>query len=183
MRLQMDLKKEILKEHSKAQAHKLTNYVGNSDARMKALIAVYLEGPYIVTQRAAWPLSLCAENHPELIVPHLKKLLDFLSKLGIHDSVKRNTIRLLQFIDIPKRNSGQIAELCFEYLQSKQEPIAVRVFSMTVLSKIMRDEPDLRNELKMIIEDQMPYSSPAFISRGRKVLKEINALSKTSVKI
>jgi hypothetical protein len=178
----MDFKKELLKEHSKAQAQKLTDYVGTNQARMKALIEVYLEGSYIISQRAAWPLSLCAEKHPDLIIPHLKKLLDFLSKQELHNSVKRNTIRLLQFIDIPKRNHGQVAKLCFDYLQSKQEPIAVRVFSMAVLSKIMKDEPDLRNELKMIIEDQMPYSSAAFISRGRKILKQINALEKSKIK-
>ncbi len=179
----MDLKKEILKEHSKAQAHKLTDYVGNSRTRFKALVEVYLGGPYRVTQRAAWPLSICAERSPNLILPHLKKLLDFLSKPDIHDSVKRNTIRLLQFIDIPKRNYGQVTELCFKYLQSKNEPIAVKVFSMTVLSKIIKDEPDLRNELKMIIEDQMPYASAGFVSRGKKILRDIAALEKSKLKV
>lgn len=178
----MNLQKEILKEHSKAQANKLADYVGNNASRFKFLIDIYLVGPYRVTQRAAWPLSICAERHPDLILPHLKKLLDFLSKPGIHDSVKRNTIRLLQFIEIPKRNYGQVVELCFGYLQSKKEPIAVKVFSMTVLSKIIKDEPDLRNELKMIIEDQMPYGSAGFVSRGQKVLKEIAALKKSKHK-
>ncbi len=177
----MDLKKEVLKEHSKAQAHKLADYVGDSASRFKALVEVYLAGPYRITQRAAWPLSICAEKYPDLILPHLKKLLDFLSKPGIHDSVKRNTIRLLQFIAIPKRNYGQVTAICFEYLQSKNEPIAVKVFSMTVLSKIMKDEPDLRNELKLIIEDQMPYGSAGFISRGKKVLKQIDQLSKITI--
>ena len=81
----MDLQKEILKEHSKAQAHKLAGYVGNNPSRFKFLVEVYLAGPYRVTQRAAWPLSICAERHPDLIIPHLKKLLNFLSKPCIHD--------------------------------------------------------------------------------------------------
>ena len=33
--------------------------------------------------------------------------------------------------------------------------------------------PELKNELIPIIEDQLPYGSPAFISRGRKALKEL----------
>jgi hypothetical protein len=177
----MDFRKEILKEHSKEQAHKLADYVGSNPSRFKSFVEVYLAGPYRVTQRAAWSLSIIAEQHPKLLAPHLKKLLDFLSKSGIHDSVKRNTMRLLQFIDIPKRNYGQVAELGFAYLQSKKEPIAVKVFAMTVLARIVKDEPDLRIELKMIIEDQLPYSSAAFISRAKKVLKEIDKLSKTLV--
>ncbi len=178
----MDLIKEILDEHSKAQAHKLADYVGNNPTRFKSLLDVFLGGSYRVTQRAGWPISICVERDPNLILPHLKKLLDFLAKPNNHHSVKRNSIRLLQFINIPKRNYGQVADLCFGYLQSKKEPIAVRAFSMTVLFNIVKDEPELRNELKIIIEDQMPFSSAGFISRGKKVLKDIASVEKSKQK-
>ena len=137
----MDLAKEILKEHSKAQTNKLVDYVGNNPSHFKVLVDAYLKGPYRVTQRAAWPLSICAEKHPKLISPHLKKLLDFLSTPGIHNSVKRNTMRLLQFINIPTRYYGQVTGLCFEYLQDKKEQIAVKVFAMVVLTKIIMTNP------------------------------------------
>jgi hypothetical protein len=178
----MDLTKEILKEHSRVQANKVADYVGDNPFRFKALIDLYLAGPYRVTQRAAWPISICVEHHPELVDPHLKKLLDFLSKPGIHDSVKRNTLRLLQFIIIPKRLHGRVVDLCFRYLIDKKEPLAVKVFSMSLLFDLIKHEPGLRNELKVIIEDQMPYSTPGFVSRGSKVLKAINALDKSKFK-
>jgi len=137
-------------------------------------LEIYFEGPYRVTQRAAYPLGICVERYPELIKPHLKKLLDFLKKPGIHDAVKRNTMRMLQFTDIPKRNYSKVMEICFGYLQNKTEPVAVKVFAMTVLSNITKGEPDLQKELRIIIEDQLPYSTPAFSSRAAKVLKHIN---------
>src|SRR5687768_16824430 len=118
----MDLKKEILKEHTKKQTTKIVDYVGDNHVRFKELIQVFLAGPYRVTQRAAWPLSYCVENHPALIQPYLRTLLDHLKKPGLHDAVKRNTIRLLQFINIPKRLHGKTADICFAYLQNKKEP-------------------------------------------------------------
>jgi hypothetical protein len=169
----MDLRTEILKEHSKAQAHKIADYVGSNTKRFEALIEVYLAGPYRVTQRAAWPLSLCVERHPNLIEPHLKKVLDYLKKQGIHDAVKRNTMRLLQFTTVPKRNHDQVVNLCFDYLQRKLEPVAVKAFSMTVLSKIIQDKPELQKELKIILEDQLPFASPAFRVRAMKILRGI----------
>ena len=169
----MDLTKALLKEHSKAQMIKIVDYVGQNDARFKVLVEVYLAGPYRVTQRAAWPLSYCVERYPGLVKPHLKRLLDFLDKPGIHDAVKRNTLRLLQYIELPKRLHGRVADLCFQYLQSKREPIAVKAFSLTVLQHIVEVEPELGAELKIIIEDQLPYASPAFRSRALKVLKTI----------
>jgi hypothetical protein len=170
----MDLRTEILKEHSKAQAHKIADYVGSNAKRFEALIEVYLAGPYRVTQRAAWPLSLCVESHPSLIGPHLKKVLDYLKKPGIHNAVKRNTMRLLQFITVPKRNHDQVVNLCFDYLQRKQEPVAVKAFAMTVLGKIIEDKPELQRELKIILEDQLPFASPAFRVRAVKILREFS---------
>lgn len=169
----MDLTKTLLKEHSKAQMTKIVDYVGKNDTRFKVLVEVYLAGPYRVTQRSAWPLSYCVERHPGLVKPHLKRLLDFLDKPGIHNAVKRNTLRLLQYVDLPKRLHGRVADLCFQYLQSKGEPVAVKAFSLTVLQRIVEVEPELGAELKIIIEDQLPYASPAFRSRAMKVLKVI----------
>ncbi len=137
------------------------------------LVGIYLKGPYRITQRAAWPLSYCVVAHPELIDGHLSSMLKFVKKPGNHDSVKRNTVRLLQFIEIPKRFHGQVVDLCFGYLTNPNEPIAVKAFSMTVLCKLVKGIPDLKEELKIIIEDQMPYGSAGFVSRGKKVLKEL----------
>jgi hypothetical protein len=169
----MDLRKEILKEHSKGQVDRIIKYVGNYPDRFKALLDVYLAGPYRVTQRASWPISYCVQNYPELLKPHFKTVLGFLKKPNIHDAVKRNTIRLLQYVDIPKRFYGPVADLCFTALQNKNEPIAIKAFSITVLSKLVDNEPDLKNELKLILEAQLPYASPALRVRAVKFLKTL----------
>jgi hypothetical protein len=166
----------VLKGHSRAIKDQIVRYVGGDPHRFSELVSVFLAGPYRVTQRASWPLSYCVEKHPELIKPHLKAIINNLKTPGIHDSVKRNTIRLLQFIDIPKSQQGVAANICFDFLSNPKEPIAVRVFSMTVLSNIARDQTALRNEVRIVIEDQMPYASAAFRSRGRKVIEELKSL-------
>jgi hypothetical protein len=167
----MDLRREILKEHGRKRADKIANYAAGSPARFKSLVDIFLAGPYRITQRASWPLTICAENNPALVRPHLKRLLNFLAKPGIHDAVKRNTMRLLQLVDLPKRNHGQVIDLCFALLQRPQEAVAIRVFAMTVLSRVIVDEPDLQKELRIILEDQLPYETAAFRSRATKLIK------------
>ena len=171
----MNLKKEILSEHSKAQRDRIVAYVGKDKKRFSALVNVFLAGPYRVTQRASWPLSIVAEHHPRLFSPHLRKIVANLKKNDLHDAVKRNTIRLLQFLEIPKSLQGPVADVCFSFLQNPKEAIAVRVFSMTVLTQIAKKQPGLKKELAMMIEDQLLYAGPAFRSRARKVLLELNS--------
>jgi hypothetical protein len=169
----MDLRRTLIKEHSAVNTRKVVDYVGTSAVRFKALVEVLMAGPYRVTQRAAWPLSYCVEGHPELIKPHFKTLLDMLKQPDTHVAVRRNIVRLLQFVEIPARYRGRVATVCFDLLQDRKEPIAVRVFAMTVLANLVVYEPELGKELTVIIEDNLPYGSPGFVSRGRKILKRL----------
>ena len=170
----MDIRKILLQEYGKRGISKIVDYVGVNKDRFNQLINIYLEGPFRLTQKAAWPLSYCVQNHPELIYPHFGKILRFLKKPGIHDAVKRNTMRFLQFIKIPSKYRGEVANTAFGYLQDNTEAVAIRVFSMTVLANIAQEEPDFKKELKIVIEDHLPYAKPAFRSRAKKVLSQID---------
>jgi hypothetical protein len=168
----MNLRAAILKEHSKAQTMKIVKFIGNDAKKFKALMDLFFNAEYRVVQRSAWAVNMCAENHPGLIKPYLEKMIDYLQK-PVHDAVRRNTVRILQFIAIPKSLTGKAASVCFDLLQAKDEPVAVKVFSMTVLAKICRAEPELKNELRLIIEQQLPYSAAGFLSRAKRILKEL----------
>ncbi len=171
----MNLAEEILEMRSKKQKDKVAHYIGNDPKKFAQLVDIFLPGPYHVTQRAAWPVSYCIQKHPDLLPPHLKKMLTFAGKPGTPDAVKRNTMRLLQFVRVPKIHQGATADLCFKFLNNTTEPIAVRVFAMTVLANLAKEIPELKNELILIIEGQVPYASAGFLSRSGKVLKELKA--------
>src|ERR1700733_4930068 len=104
----MDLLKLLREEHSKKQTDRIVNFIGDDAARFAELIRLFFKGEYRITQRAAWPLSYCVRRHPELIAPYYKQLLDNLQRKDIHVAVIRNTVRLLQDVDIPKRLHGRV---------------------------------------------------------------------------
>lgn len=169
----MNLIKELQKDFNKRTCDQMVRYIGSDKTRFSELVNAFLNSSIRITQRAAWPLSYCAKAHPELIKPHLKKIILNLKKPNLHDAIKRNTVRLLQFVNIPKSLQGHVLEICFVYLEDVKQPIAIRVFSMTVLANLSQEHPDLKPELITLIEDQMPYGSAGFVSRGKKVLKSL----------
>src|SRR5450432_171027 len=103
----MNLEEALLKEHSKKQCDKIVHFIGSSKERFAELMKLFFAGEYRVTQRAAWPMSYCVRNHPQLIQPYFKKLLGNLEKNDLHDALKRNTVRLLQDVEIPKKHHGK----------------------------------------------------------------------------
>ena len=172
----MDIRAEIIKEHSRSQAIKIAEYIGGDRAKFENLLTIFLNDEYRVVQRSAWVLVFCVKKYPFLIRPHLEALIKNLKKPKIHNAVKRNTVRVLEDVDIPEDLLGITAEICFDFLMDIKEPIAVRVFSMTILYNICVKEPELAHELKAIIEEHLPHGSAGFKSRGKKVLKGLEKL-------
>jgi hypothetical protein len=167
----MDLQKLLRAEHSKKQTDRIVAYIGDDEERFAHLIQLFFKGEYRITQRAAWPLSYCVRNHPGLIAPYYRQLLDNLGRKDIHVAVIRNTVRLLQDVSIPKRWHGRVMSLCFDFVAEPETPIAVKAFSLSILSNLSKDYPEIRSELKLIIEGQWEQATPAFRSRARRILK------------
>jgi len=171
----MHLEKLLAAEHSKKQCDRVVQYIGSDKDRFAALMHLFFKGEYRITQRAAWPLSCIVRLHPQLIIPYFKPLLDHLDKKGLHVAVVRNTIRLLQDVEIPKRYHGRVMSRCFEYVAFPETPIAVKAFSLTVLSNLSAAYPEIASELRLIIEDQWEHATPAFRSRAKKILTAMGA--------
>lgn len=167
----MNLTEEILKEHSKEQCKKIVEWVGNSQERFDELFRLFLTAEYRVTQRAAWPMSYCVIAHPEFIKKNFTKLISNLQKPNLHNAIKRNTMRLLQHVDIPKKLQGQVMDICFNYVASPTEAVAIKAFSLTVLSNLAAIYPEILPEIKLLVEEQLPHQTAAFKSRAKQFLK------------
>lgn len=169
----MNLREEILKEHSKAQTQRIAQYIGADSEQFATLMYLFLNDEYRVTQRAAWAVNNCAEAYPWLLMPYVGAMLQNLERPHLHDSIKRNTVRVLQFIEIPDEHHGLAFEVCLGLLNTPREAVAIKVFSMTVLANLVQKYPELTEELRLSIEEQMPYQTASFRSRGKKLLARL----------
>lgn len=168
----MNLKEAILEKYSKENCAAIVQWVGDSQQRFDQLFALYLDADSRVSQKASWPLSYCVENNPALIIPHYRKLIVHLQKPGLHDSVKRNAVRLLQFVDIPEQYQGAVMNICFQYVEDPAATVGVKAFSLTVLSNLAKQYPEIIPEVKMLIEHQLPHQTAAFKVRAQAFLKQ-----------
>jgi hypothetical protein len=167
----MKIREALLKEHSKAQCSKIVKWVGRSQPRFDQLFQLFLTDEYRVVQRAAWPVSYCVEAHPPFIKKHFATLFKSWTNSAVHPAVKRNTVRLLQYVTIPKKYQGLVMDTCFRFMADVNEAIAVKAFSITVLENLSELYPEIIPEIKTIIEERWPHETPAFHSRARLFLK------------
>lgn len=166
----MDIGRALSAEHSKRQTMKIVEFIGEDAGKFEELVEIFCSGDYRLAQRAGWALTCSAELNPELARPHLEKLLDQAERTDVHDAVRRNVLRLLQYVEIPENLLGRAYSDCVDLVDDLNAPIAIRVFALSVATKIARSEPDLQRELRLIVKKHLPYATAAFRVRAREIL-------------
>ena len=169
----MDIRAQLLTNHSKENAALVADWVGNDKSRFQQLVDLMLNDEYRVVQRAAHALGKVADKHPKMILPHIEAMVNSITRADAPIAIKRNVVRVLQYIDIPEKHHGDVMNVCFDLLADVNETVAVRVFSMTVLDNLSKHYPEIKQELHSILEDQLELGCTAgFRSRAKKILKK-----------
>ena len=167
----MDLRTQLLQAHSKENCDFIVSWVGNNQKRFDELFSLFISDENRIVQTSSWPLSYCVEAYPNLIKKHFTSLLKNI-KQQRHDAVKRHTLRMLQFVSIPKKHQGEVMNMCFDFIQNISEKPTTKVFSMVVLENLAKLYPKIKDELRLIIEIQMPHESVGFKSRAKKMISK-----------
>jgi hypothetical protein len=78
-------------------------------------------------------------------------------------------MRILDIVEIPEDLHAQVMDTCYTLVTNQQSSIAIKAFSIGVLTKLAKIYPELKVELKAIIDDQLPTASPAIKSRAKRI--------------
>ena len=166
----MNYQSQLLKEHSRKNTDLIATAIGNSKTEFKKIVdIIYHEQPPL-PQRASWVLAIVNKKHPELVMPYLPLFIKTISDFKI-GGIKRNMLSVLAGHECPKKMESKLIDVCFAFLLSNDEPVAVKVYAMQALANICKKHPELKNELKAAIEDQLPKSSVALYARAKRILK------------
>jgi hypothetical protein len=169
----MNLPKALTEDFSTPQISRIVKWIGTDQKRFDQLFKLFIGKGDLLVQRAAWVLSHAALKQPELVQKHLSKIIKNLQKPGLHDTVKRNSVRILQRVSIPEKLHGLIMDICFAYIADPKEKPAIKAFSLTVLENLSKHYPEIKSELKLIIEERWEHETAAVRSRARKILKKL----------
>jgi hypothetical protein len=169
----MNLLEIIPERYSQLEFKPIIDWIGGSEERFEELMEVFFDGNTRKNQYAASIMIHCVDKWNYLLYPHVERLILNLQNPNLHDAIKRNTVRVLQDIEIPEKLHGTMAEIAFTYLQNPTEAIAIKVFSMTIVYNLTKKYPELKEELRFILEEQMPFQSAGFRSRAGKILRDL----------
>ena len=73
-------------------------------------------------------------------------------------------------MEVPETLHGDLMNACFDFIQSPVAPAAFKAFSLTILEKLCKHYPEIKQELQLIIKDRWEMETPAFRARAKKIL-------------
>ena len=140
---------------------------------LNALLNIVFDDSDDRNWRAAWMVDKIHDKHPDLVLPYLPAMTDFVLTTQ-NAGKKRHLLKLISLHPIPEDKMAILLNYCIEVFTSASEPVAVRVHAMQILFNISIKEPDFAGELTELIEHEIEFHGSAGIaSRGKRLLKKL----------
>ncbi len=143
----------------------------------KLIINKLQKGSELERYSILWSLRNLPINDQNTISNFPTLILETILCYPQNNSIKRCGLAILQDINIPQEMMGELYTTCFNFLNNSSEAIVTKVFSMSICFRIAKIYPELLNELRLLIEENLVLfgrNSPGIYSRGNKILGQIS---------
>lgn len=167
--------KDILQiDSSRKVADIATFEILENPFEMKELVTIILQDVYPLSMRAARILYIIQPLNQSIVEPYMPELIERLPELKV-EGARRGILRVLtEMLNETHENYfGLLLHYCFEVLLNPAEKIAIRALSADVLYIISKYYPDIRQELKVTLDQIMEYEKAALLAKARIILKKI----------
>ncbi len=124
-----------------------------------------------VATRFLWMLSGVGMINPAKLHEALPFLLEEIEKTN--QNYLTSFANYWRIVGVPVENEGKAIDLSFEWLLSADITVTIKSRALFVLFNLTKKYPELKNELRFCLIDQMDKYSKDFRKRAQKILMEI----------
>jgi hypothetical protein len=154
------------------RSNEVVALVKRNPARFSELVLVMQHADPLVRMRAADAAEKVTLHHPEYLQAHKRVLLRVIA----HDrqkEVRWHVAQMLPRLKLSKRERSAAVAILRVYL--KDESRIVKTFAMQALADLALHDAVLRMSVLRTIRRLVETGSPAMLSRGRRLLRELEA--------
>jgi len=173
-----------IKSMSKSHRDKISRIVLKDETLFKSLIEITFDYNNETSVKAALILEIVCEHRLDWIAYSLPYFTKNIHQLD-NDSAIRPAAKICNLIaqevnskfDSPikiiatQQQLEQVIETCFYWLKKEDTKVATKAHAMEALYFLGLQNSWILYELKMILEKNIPIESPAYETRGNKILE------------
>jgi len=125
-----------------------------------------------VSTRFLWLLSEIGIMSPNILhkeLPFLLQLSDEIKQIDF----KKSFASFWLISGVALKNESRAIDLLFNWIQSFSTDITTKSRALMVLFKLTKKYPELKNELKICLEDQIIKNQDSFTKRAKKIIDKL----------
>jgi len=179
MKKDIDNIEDVLFDSSKKLVVLASEVIESDPILFEKMINVALADKPQISSRATRSICELLLRNNTVAIPYFSIILKKLPEVK-DESLVFNLLRIFVLSPLPEDEDdlGWLAKICFDWLDTNVERIAIKAYALDILERVADIYPEITPELSAIIKAQMPHLSPGFQSRGAKVLKNLSKKAK-----
>lgn len=171
MSLLLQLKDSLVEEDTEENRRRWAEHLIRNAIPLEGLLEIALsEGK--VAMRFLWLIGGICDAKPEAVAPCVSWFFEKRHEIRV-PNYERSLAKFLALAGIPEVLEGEAGTELFRWLSDPDTIVTTKTYAMRALFALSRKYPDLRHELKLVIEDQLEKNSVSFRKQAGKVLQEL----------
>ena len=168
---------DILIRSSKKLCLEAAQCASESEEFLDNLIDLSLKNTKPFSHRSSWAILYLGQKHPNVIRPHLRKIVSRLPELESHTQVG-SFLRLFDVVKFDHEEFGELLDFCIHVMRMPAEREYVKVIALNIMLRFGKVYPDLAQELIEQIElSQEQFEMSHCKRKAKAVLKELEKVN------
>jgi hypothetical protein len=175
----MPLKKEIKddlimsleKDGSGANTRKWADHIITDQIPVLA-ISELINHERIVAMRFSWLIGTLCDSKPEVVLPSVIYFFNQRAKVKFK-GFNRSLAKMFFLAGVPEEIEAEAINELFKWYLDSGSDVSTKTFCLLALYELSKKHPGLKNELKIVTEDQLDKNTVSFRKRAMKLLETL----------
>ncbi|MCA0427591.1 MAG: hypothetical protein LCH37_09160 [Bacteroidetes bacterium] len=161
---------------SKVDVQKFARELEQSPELIPELLKILAQRKTRNSLYGSWALCHLSQINPKILYPFASQLLALFEN-SPHTGTNRNLMRCFMEIDLDESIQSPLFDYCLKFIEDKNQPVAVKAFSIETLLRLIKLQPELAVEVLPLIPKLNLLKSPGIQSTLRRVRETFRRLN------
>ncbi|MDH4472619.1 MAG: hypothetical protein QE487_08405 [Fluviicola sp.] len=171
MNLSDQLRLSFKEDDSDANLRKWARFISENNVEIEDLIGL-LDEDRFTAMRFLWIMGGLVEIDPEKVAPIVPYFFEKRHTITV-PNYDRSLAKFCWLAGIPEEIEGEVTDALFQWILNPKVSTSTKSFAVLALYKQTQKYPDLKLELRMVIEDQLGKNGSSFEKRAGKMLLKL----------
>jgi hypothetical protein len=166
-----ELASSLQHDGSSANINRWANYIIRENIKLEHISELILAEEK-TAMRFSWMIGGFVDEDSHLVNP----LVEYFFSLRHHvkfKSFNRSLAKMFFKCDIPEHLEGEITSELFNWLMDVRSDVSTKSYCLCALHKLSSKHKDLKQEFKIVIEDQLVKNTTTFRKKAEKILESL----------